>query len=203
MPLKMIARSVFIFIIVFGGLSFSWAALGVHSTTTFEKVGNHILSSFNMRDQAFFQVVKEDKQGFRDTRFYLKKVEANGAPIHWYTSVSSRLGGFNPLAMFLALVLATPLALRRRVRALFLGIPVVLLFIYFRLVSITIYTFQTTPDGAVPLWELAPMLDQLIVLVNNVAWFIGTGFVVPVIIWVAVSFRADDWDKFLVERGSG
>lgn len=104
--------------------------------------------------------------------------------------LDSRGIGFIPTALVAALTLATPLPWRRSLTALFLGLLLVHGFILF---SVGVYLWDESFDlGLVtlnPFWKA--MVDGL---EETFVTQIGASFVVPVLMWLLVTFRRQDFE---------
>lgn len=106
---------------------------------------------------------------------------------------SSRLVGYMPTVSLIALVLASPIPWRRRGRALVPGLLLVTGFVAFRM-AIPIRNSFSHPDalqvhhpGRFGAW----LLD-----VSERAFLSApaSAFVVPILLWVLVAFRRQDWE---------
>jgi hypothetical protein len=136
----------------------------------------------------------ETPQGDLDTTLVLTntKPPAAVAEIH----KKSVILGYYPTASFVALVLATPIPWRwRRCRALLWGLVWVNLFVLVR-TGIEIVQLFSGQD-ALNIFDLGRFgraaLDQAhAALVGAPASF----FVVPIFIWILVTFRRTDWQAF-------
>lgn len=114
----------------------------------------------------------------------------------------SRLVGYMPLVSLVALVLASPIPWRRRRKALLIGLALVTAFVALRM-SIPIRRDFSRPDalqvhhpGAFGRWLLDVSERALL---DAPASF----FVVPVLIWVLVAFRREDWALVAPPRDPG
>lgn len=106
-------------------------------------------------------------------------------------SSSSRLTGYLPTVSLVALVLATPIAWRRRRRALLWGLLLVHVFVALRM-GIPIVRDFSNPNaiqvyypGGFGRWALG--IAERAFLRAPASWF-----VVPILIWILVAFRRDD-----------
>lgn len=108
--------------------------------------------------------------------------------------VSSRHLGYMPTVVLISLILATPLSWKRRGRALVWGVVFVHLFIVFRFGALILGAFCS--DKAHGLYVLGPFGTRALALfVDVLAGVPATAYVVPVFIWLAVTFRREDWPR--------
>ena len=110
---------------------------------------------------------------------------------------SPRLTGFLPAVEFIALALATPIAWRRRVFGLLLGLVLVHGFILLRLWMAIRFTF-TEPDTYWQMYE-AGGVSWAILRVCHEAINVApvASFAVPALLWLMLLFRPADWTDAL------
>lgn len=94
-----------------------------------------------------------------------------------------------PTALTIALVVATPIPWRRRAWALLGGLILIHLFI---VISIAVHIWDASPVVSLltftPFWQqVADGLDYTLITQY------GASFYVPVLIWISVSFRGQDF----------
>lgn len=111
-------------------------------------------------------------------------------------AVSTSRLGYAPIAFLIALVVATPIPWRRKWRSLAWGLVLVEAFVVIRSGLLIAYWFGSpgpirlyTP-GAVSGWIIATAYEFL-------ALAPGASFLVPTLVWAAVSWRADDIRRLL------
>lgn len=106
-------------------------------------------------------------------------------------SVSSREVGYLSTAIIVSLMLATPVAWRRRLWILSLGLALTCLFVIVRLLPLVIYT--RTAEAGILSGAVEP--GTFHVAVAAVVKFVGFGqpmsYIVPIIIWILVAVRRD------------
>ncbi len=106
------------------------------------------------------------------------------------TQHSARITGYLPMATTVALVLATPLTWRRRLRALAWSVFWITLFILFRTWLTLLYWFCA--DGAWHIYEPSALWRGVM---NTVYEFTAVAptctFLIPALIWIAVAFRRE------------
>jgi hypothetical protein len=109
---------------------------------------------------------------------------------------SAWLMGYLPLAALVALTLATPVPWSRRWKALGWGVLWIHVFVLLRVFTLVLFGFCGPPP--VGLFYPGPFWAQVIEITSNI---IGvspvTTFVVPILIWIVVCFRREDWESIL------
>jgi hypothetical protein len=111
--------------------------------------------------------------------------------------LDTRSIGWDPTALTIALILATPVPWRRRGWALLWGLVLVNLFILFSLQS---WIWNASPNISLttlsPFWkEMADDLEYTLITQ------MGVSFSMPVLIWIVVTFRLEDARRFTLEPG--
>ena len=109
--------------------------------------------------------------------------------------IGSRTIGWIPTALTMALILASPVPWRRRGWALLWGVLLIHLFIVFSM-AVYIWNQSTLLD----LLTLPPFLKVISeALEYTLVTQIGAGFCVPVLIWIAVTFRGGELSMLISE----
>ena len=124
----------------------------------------------------------------RDVEFALRKRDSlSGVK----KSISSRYSGYVPTVIVIALVLATPVAWKRRRWALFWGLLLSQVFVWFR-VGLSVYGLFVTRD-AIRLVSPGPFLTETVRFVMRlVASSSVFSIVAALLIWILVTFRRED-----------
>lgn len=106
--------------------------------------------------------------------------------------INSRLLGYVPTALLIAMVLATPIPPRRRAMALGWGLLLVHLYIGMRIAAIGLSI--ATGDPPLALLEAAPVVRGVIVFLAGLLGDSMMGcFLGSIFIWIMVAFRSRDW----------
>ncbi|MCH8146750.1 MAG: hypothetical protein IH987_01990 [Planctomycetes bacterium] len=138
---------------------------------------------------------KRDIDAIDDINIYLGKrigKRIGETPV----AVSTARLGYAPLAFLVALVVATPVSWGRKWRSLAWGLVFVETFVVVRSGLLIAYWFGSPGDvriyapGEVSGWIIATAYELL-------AHAPGASFLIPTLVWVAVSWRADDVRKLL------
>lgn len=107
-----------------------------------------------------------------------------------------RYTGYGLISLQAALVLATPLAWRRRLRALAWGLILIHLFVGLALWLLLLDTFSNGDSLAV--FHLPGPLKFIVALsATHLSLFPTLPYVVPFMVWGLVTFRRGDWDLLL------
>ncbi|MEE9295748.1 MAG: hypothetical protein V3W34_12405 [Phycisphaerae bacterium] len=106
---------------------------------------------------------------------------------------SSRHLGYMPAAVLIALVLASPVRWRRRLWALLWGLVLVHAFVVVRFAFILLSIFHGDQPYALFRWDPPwdRVLEEAFIIIAEVP---ATIYVVPLLIWIAVTFRRKDWE---------
>lgn len=126
-------------------------------------------------------------QGVKDTLMALFNRDARGQ--FGLLRTSSRYVGYGPTVMIVALVLATPLAWRRRAWALLLGLLLIHLFILVRL-TLTVTVNGFAADKVYALFHPGPFWQGVLTRAETMFSDDPTvSFVVPIVVWFVVTLR--------------
>ena len=144
-----------------------------------------------------FRSLSDEKEPAKDIELVMRR---RGTDVERTTPIDSRLSGYLPTAVVVALTLATPIPWSRRWTALLWGLVWVNVFIAAREVPTLLYTLTHPPPfhaGLNPMWgKIAYRVYEIVGRVPT------TSFIVPILIWILVTFRRTDWAKFLVSPSS-
>lgn len=125
--------------------------------------------------------------GTFDTVMELRSRRAPGSI--GYLRISSRYVGFGPTIVVIALVVATPLSLSRRIRALFWGLVLIHFFIVSR-VTLTLTAGGFAAEKKYALFHPSPGWRTVLTEVESVFSDDPTvSFVVPAAVWFLVALR--------------
>jgi len=183
---KAIVKFLAIFLVSFIVLIVPWLGLRGPYASLYRGMGNALFGTFSSVATIRFEPLPKDDpaagQGSDIQVTFRHRETGTVLPM----AASTRFQGFTPTAFVIALALAAPLKWPRRVPALLLSFVAVTVYIAFRqyiLIASVIYKE--------PAW-VAKLLDFAYwVFVES---FAGV-FVVPLIIWAAVTFRRSDFDR--------
>ena len=113
-----------------------------------------------------------------------------------YFFISSRVQGYKPTAFILALTLGTPLPWSRRWRAVLWGFLCVNVYVIIKLVVLLLACFSR--ETTLALFPVGPMSKGLLEYLNWLLVVSEAGrLILPLGIWVLVTFRRKDWEAVL------
>jgi hypothetical protein len=183
------------FALVYGLLILPWPGFDEAYGRCFRTLGQLIFARKNDQHILNFEAVPESLKHVLDTRIALadrEELDRNGSGPVRYLELDTRGIGWIPTALFLSLVLATPVPWPRRAWALFAGLVAVHAFILF---SVEISLWNNSPG--VSLIALNPIWGQIVGgLEETLITQMGVSFVMPVVVWIFVTFRWRDASKW-------
>ncbi|MDZ4846618.1 MAG: hypothetical protein SH857_13845 [Chitinophagales bacterium] len=119
-----------------------------------------------------------------------------GATYQWTRISLDLYHDFLFVAFLLALILATPLPLKRKIPALLLALLLIQLYVNFTIYIEMVNTFNKTPVLEAP--PLSPVAERIVHFLHPIVRVnYGTGFFVAVFIWIVVCFRKEDLTKLM------
>jgi hypothetical protein len=185
------------FAVIYGLLIYPWPGWKEVYGEGFRAVGNALYSSDSDKRTIHFEAHKETK-GFAaiDSRIVL----SNPSLVDETGKVPTSNLGFDswsicwlPTALTMAFILATPIPWKRRLWALLWGLVLINLFLWF---SVQAYIWNESPN--VQLLTLSPFWKNI---TDDLEYLLiqqmGVSFSVPLVIWIVVTFKREDW-KFLM-----
>jgi len=180
-----LVKFLLVFLVSFAVLILPWHGLQGAYASFYRFLGNTCFGSFSPVAGIELQALPADdpaaKQG-RDTKMvFLHRASGISMPM----AVDTRFQGYTPTAFVVALVLASPVPWRRRLRALVWCLAAMTFY-----VAVRQYIFIASV-----IYHPAPWVSKLLdfaywVVVES---FAGV-FIIPVMIWAAVTFRRADLD---------
>ena len=190
-PRKLIIGFLWRFALGYGLLIVPWPGFNESYARYFRALGQMVFAQESGPRFVRFEAVPGELRHSLDTRIALANrahLDAQGSGPVRYLELDTRGIGWVPTALLLALVLATPVPWRRRVWALFFGVIAIHGFILF---SVAVYLWNNSTD--LGLLTLTPFWKQTTDgLEETLITQMGAGFVVPVLLWIAVTLRRQD-----------
>ena len=186
-----VVPSVLKFMLVFGLLIAPWPEWNHFYSSYFQQMGRVAFSSELGKREVEFASNNAPSRPSMDTVMSLGNrdlIDSTGRGLRAKTELDTRSIGWIPTALTIALIIATPISLRRRFCALLGGLFLVHVFILFTLQS---WIWNNSPAVSLLTFSnfgkiLADELDYT--LMNQ----IGASFSIPVLIWIIVTFRRQD-----------
>lgn len=196
---KQVIKFFCLFLLVYVLLMVPWPGFGAGYSKFYRAAGTFLFGSFGRKGVVCFYPLSDGEYDVKIVFYNRDQVAPDGKMIPCgHIRHNSRLAGYIYAAFVVALILATPIPLRRRVRALFWGLILIHCFIVFKLAIWILYGFNQEPSPLIVLnkfWQQA-LLITVNVFVHNLTF----GFIVSFIIWILVSFRREDWGGFFIQK---
>lgn len=191
LPARAIGR--FVLILGFSYALLMWPWPGVQSTyASGFRAGYQLLLGSYGREGSVQFIATEGTDKVNDTGLIFRN-RRTGKEL--WAKLSSGLG-YAPAAFFTALLLATPLPLRRRARAFVWGMlllhAVVALTLYLYIVHVFGSQPKLSTDLLSPFWQKT--LGDLVRLVLTVSFY---GLATATLVWALVTFRRDDIEPIM------
>jgi hypothetical protein len=189
-----------LFVLVYGLLMAAWPATGVVYSKIYWVTGKVLFDYF--RHFGIVEFAQSDDKGeiyitaYNRYRMDRKGNMSGGKSIH-----KIRYGDYMYMAFLSALVIATPVSLRRRVWALVCGL---LLMQVLAITKLAIVILGLFGSEEVSILVLSPFWARIVVtsyqiVVNNLT----TSFIIAFFIWILVVFRRADWERIVAMEGTG
>jgi hypothetical protein len=191
MTYRPLVRSLVVLIGVYGLLLAPWPGWNGAYGGFFRAMGGTMLGREKGRVLVHFRAAERPPRPEVDTEIVLveaARIDASGRATARILGLDTRAVGWTPTALLFALIIASPVSRSRRWRAL--GWGAILGHVYLLMVVAVFLWNQSSgavPVSFLPFWpDLAGVLEES--LVNQM----GPSFAIPILIWLAVTFRADD-----------
>jgi hypothetical protein len=168
------------FLVIYGALAASWPLCRPAYAFFLRESGKVLFNAVGARNHVHIRAATVP-DGMNDTVLSVR-VTAAGKALK--ITISSWLIGFQPTSLLIALVVATPVSMRRRVWALFAGLVMVHAFVLARLTTFVILAPVVLPDT---FWTKA-LRWSVFDFIHGPA----VSCFVPVLIWLAVTMRRED-----------
>ena len=183
----------------YGLLAAPWPGLQNAYSAGFRILGGAVFRGFGPGGHVEFLPAAIAYEGGADTEIV---TGADGVPVVGVNPVGSRLMFYLPLAETAALILAANVSWRRRGIALGSGLLLALGFVVLRLWVVLMVWFSDERPWAI--YQIQPWARALLSHADEVLNTAPTAtFLVPVLIWIVVVFRREDWDRIIGARAAG
>lgn len=189
-----IALGLYLFLII------PWPGLSEGYADAFRAVGQKIYGSMWSQGIVDFRPLETDDIEDQDTVIFLMRQQAPGdtGPFHRGRAfTSSRYNAYVPIVLVMALVLATPLPRKSRLKALLLGLVLIHFYIGFKL-WIQIYDSFTPTE--VTILTIPTFFKTILHAVSFLLTYVENSFIAPVFVWLiaVLSFTSRrEWNKAL------
>ncbi len=181
------------FVLVFGTcytlFALPWPGLAERYSAAYRYVANAVFNPFGERGRVSFAPAPHPNR----TADTMISTQMRGSRYIGDAEHSPRITGYLPTVEFIALALATPIAWRRRLISLGVGIMLIQAFVLVRVWIALIYWFST-PDTPWRLYELGEWTRSALSLIfESINEAPVVSFVFPAIVWLVLLFRPNDW----------
>ena len=191
-PRKPFAGFVIRLLMIYGVLCIPWPGVRRGYAALYRSAGNFLFGSFGSEGVVRLRPAHTG-QGRFDSEIQVHK---RGSPSTGTIPHESIMTGYLPMAETIALVLATPIPWRRRWKALLYGVLLVNGFVALRMCIRLLYWFSVEQPWA--LYKPGLFWNKVLARVYE---FIAVAptctFLVPVLIWILVTFRREDVRRFV------
>ena len=201
--LKPVLRFLGWFVIIYALLIIPWPRSRDYYGSYLRSIATFILVENNGQRILRFEEVPAAKRNHTlDTRITVanrEQLDANGSGRAVMLDFDSHGIGWVPTAMLIALIAATPISWSRRTWSLIWGLLALHALI---LLSIQVYIWnQSDTTSGLNLIQLSPFWKTIISgLEETLVTQLGASFVLPVLIWIFVTFRAEDLRIFSIKN---
>lgn len=197
---KPIKRFVLIFLGIYGVMLVAghWGGIGNAYQKLIQSAGNSLFQEMWSDGLADFQEEKDPLQKGMDTVIMLVNREELGQARAENRGVnvikvyfSSWQSGFLSTAFLLALILASPVPIRRKLISTGIGLALITLFVLFRLWINLMFSWDENPNLNVV--EYSSFSSGLIHFLDGIfVKHIVISFVIPVVLWILITFGKGD-----------
>lgn len=180
-----------LFALVYTALIVPWPGVNAPYGRAFRALVGAAYSRDDARLLVYLRAAEHPPRAEIDTEIVVatKPANASGDLPARLLGLDTRSVGWVPLALLVALIVATPVPWRRRLVALALGLILINTYVLF---VVGVYLWNETAGATTWTWlPYAPALGDA--LEETFVTQLGPSFVVPVLIWAAVTFRRPDW----------
>ena len=199
LQLKKAARFFCSFILFYGLLMVPWPGLGTAYSKFFRSSAAFLFDPFLSKCAVHFKKSTNPQGDILIVFYDLSRASPNGnnQPIKSFC-ISSRYSAYIYTAFVFALILATPITLRRKGWSLFWGIILLHCFLTIKMAVLILHVFVHAPSAPIvfdPFWKKVLFFAQQAFLKDMVFCFI-----VSVFIWFLVTFRRGGEHEILMQR---
>lgn len=194
-----VLKFLIMFILAFGLLIAPWPGLGNAFAKFFVNQVEWI--SGILGPNAFIQF--SEGQGHLDTQINIanaQQLAADKTVEAAYFTVGSRQTAYLPFVLFIALIIATPISLKRKLLAFPLGVLLVYLFVAFKIIVLFLYNYNL--QEWIGLFQFEGFTERLVNFsYSTIANPLPPTILMIFLIWIMVCFRKDDWKELLIAKG--
>jgi hypothetical protein len=195
---KGIIRFLCLFLLVFGLLMAPWPGLGRAYRKFYIAGASFLFGSIGPTGTVTFEPLPGSENDMNVTLYNRARTSPDGGIARIQTHHSSHHAGYMYVAFLSALILATPIPLRRKIWALFSGMILIHGLIAFKLALRIFHAFHNRPLSMFVMSKFS----KRVLSISHQAFAVNVtfGFVVCVFIWILVCFRRKDWTMIISRR---
>lgn len=196
------------FILIYGLFIILWFNWGEFYAEFFRESGNRLFGSYGSQGIVRFRPYQPtNNRSVSDTKVIIANRATNQKTLnikgHLFTqsksiNMSSRHVGYASTVLLLTLILATPIAWKRKGWVLLWGMILIHVFIVLRLTIGLLFLFSHNFQLAVisfsPFWHNVLRVSSEIFIIH-----LEMNYIVPITLWILVTFRRSDW-QILVHK---
>lgn len=186
-PARVTARFVLVCCVLYAGFMAPWPGLEAAVARAYRAYGNAVFGHMSERGTISFRPHPEPRENIDTQVVLINRPTGKGTKL----GSSSRYTIYHRPALVASLVLATPMPWRRKYKALIAGLVMT-----YALIALgqAMWLVDYGSREAVGIFEPGPTQSAVVRTVNKVLVNIPTTHLVfPVLIWVLVAVRRDDW----------
>ena len=185
-PRRPFAGFVIRLLMIYGVFCIPWPGVRQGYAALYRAAGNGLFGSFGSGGVVRFRP-RQAGQGRFDSEV---KIGKRGSP-RFMTIAHDSIIDYFTIAETIALVLATPIPWRRRWKALLYGVLLVNGFVALEVYIVLLHWFSIEKPWA--LYKPSQFWNEVLARVfESIAFFPTCTFLVPVLIWILVTFRRED-----------
>ncbi len=191
------------FVIIYGLLIAPVPGLRENYAKFYRAGGTFLFSTFGSKGITVFE--PNPQPGISDTVIKLQnreQIRPDGMILSLPIYVKSRYSGYLGTAFLIALILATPVPILRRLISLLAGLILIHCYIAFNVGIAILYSYNL--EKGLDMFDLSPFWERILNLIYQRLEGDGAttacGLVVSVFIWMLVSFRHQYWAKFFRQQ---
>lgn len=188
-PIAIVAKFCVTALLYFALLDLAWFWIADAYAVVYRATGNFFFCRVGEGIVRFSPMLRDDDT--MDTVAEFGRVAGPPAAVGSYSS--SGIQGYLPTAALTAMVLATPVPWRRRLKALPVGLLLIHAFVLLRMGVMVWHWFGDIRSGAARLYEPGPCAESAIRLIQVALWESpAAGLFMPAVIWAVVLVRSED-----------
>ncbi len=181
-------------IVIYGLLLIPWPGVERGYAVYYRGMANLFYGSLGSVGTARFESFQE-RSGRYDSQMIIKCVSFDGKRTTRDVPFHTRRIGYLPTVQVTALILATSMPWRRKLRALLFGLVLIHAFI---ILEIGLTVMYSLTDVRLPVFDFEPWTCHFFARLYEMTVISPTlSFILPILIWLLVCFRREDWQQIV------